>query len=232
MISTHITIRPIKKAFTLIELLVVIAIIALLLSILLPGLGKAKEKAQSLVCQSNLKQWNMIVGYFLADNKYTFPDSDWNDDGSNDPHGQWWIQPLKQYMKADNMGILLCGKAKLHPDDVPGQIIFQPEQHNQCWGSKDQSPAPTANQWTWASYSPNAWMMNPRADDPRYTTWGAPVNGRPKERLFWGKLDRVTLLPIKCLCFWIPAGWMCGRTIVMRLRIQSGKRLHIMGVAI
>lgn len=176
-----------KKAFTLIELLVVIAIIALLLSILVPGLKASKEKAQSLVCQSNLKQWNMLVGYFLADNKYMFPDSDWNNDGSNDAHGQWWIQPFKQYMNADNMKILICGKAKLHPNDIPGEIIFQPTKHNECWGSRDQAPAPTANKWTWASYAPNAWMM-----DPGYSTWGAPVNGRPKEKLFWGKLDRVT----------------------------------------
>ena len=45
-----------SKGFTLIELLVVISIIALLLSILLPSLQKAKEQGRSLVCQSNLKQ--------------------------------------------------------------------------------------------------------------------------------------------------------------------------------
>jgi prepilin-type N-terminal cleavage/methylation domain-containing protein/prepilin-type processing-associated H-X9-DG protein len=63
-----------KTGFTLIELLVVIAIIALLLSVLLPSLNKAKRSAKSVVCRSNLKQLGYATLTYANENdNKTFP---------------------------------------------------------------------------------------------------------------------------------------------------------------
>lgn len=61
-----------KRAFTLVELLVVISIIALLISILLPSLNKARNQAKSAVCLSNLKRIGLQGAMYVTDNG-TFP---------------------------------------------------------------------------------------------------------------------------------------------------------------
>jgi prepilin-type N-terminal cleavage/methylation domain-containing protein/prepilin-type processing-associated H-X9-DG protein len=112
--------RP-RKGFTLIELLVVIAIIALLLSVLIPALSRAKIYAQKTLCTNNLKQQALGALLYTNDNDGLLP--------NYEPQGArlWWLwdmlfettNQMSHYAGFDDNKTFFCPANKVkRPDDA------------------------------------------------------------------------------------------------------------------
>lgn len=97
-----------RQAFTLVELLVVIGIIAILISLLMPALGKVRNQALSISCANNMRQLYQTALMFSTDNKGNLPSPGVPPEAANDPAVQkyrWWASP--DWGKADvTVGVL------------------------------------------------------------------------------------------------------------------------------
>ncbi len=88
------TLRPLvgaaRSAFSLLEVLLVIAVIALLMALLIPGLGAARERARRLICAGNLRQWGIAVQFYRDDNNDYLPQEGTYRSGGIFQPGRWY----------------------------------------------------------------------------------------------------------------------------------------------
>jgi prepilin-type N-terminal cleavage/methylation domain-containing protein/prepilin-type processing-associated H-X9-DG protein len=154
--------KSIESAFTLVELLVVIAIISLLLSILVPSLGKARLTAKRTVCAHNLKQINLAMRLYLDGNNDTYPcitqDPVYIDPNTGDIVWLWmgrgWRKFVGPYLStsidANNPSVLFC------PDDYIARQKYES----------------TSYAYSMAFYHSPEQIEN--MDSPSYTCGGGP----------------------------------------------------------
>lgn len=153
---------PATAGFTLIEVLVVVAIIALLISILMPSLARARREARHVACQANLSQWGVIWGMYLQTNKDSF--SEGIVGGAGWHRGEWVIclRPL-YHTKSDILRCPLAMKRLPGGEEWGGPFntYYMPTGGSGSDGGGEEP-----------SYGMNNWIYNPL---PNVTA----IQGRP-----------------------------------------------------
>ncbi|MCK4998101.1 MAG: prepilin-type N-terminal cleavage/methylation domain-containing protein, partial [Anaerohalosphaera sp.] len=168
----------------LIELLVVISIIALLLAILMPALGKVKEKAREVVCRSNCKQWGVIAAVFTADNDDKMPDY-----GSAANPAEVWVNLYRDYYQEPS--IRFCPSAvKPGTEEYSfGSVIRKKGGKNMAW-QQEYTGSFSGLSLDNGSYAINSWTGNPVSG----SSWDKNYGGHFFRKMFQSSASNIPFL--------------------------------------
>ncbi len=141
------------SGFTLIELLVVIAIIAILAALLLPALSAAKQRAQTIHCISNLRQWGLAFPMYALDHHDSLPLGWWDRNGM-------WMVAFQPYVPGATNGVGISGRICF----CPTATILRSQTGN-MWNTGPPA-GPPVTFWGWGVYGQNGYPINPTYGRP------------------------------------------------------------------